>query len=105
MDFLEGLLRSQGKSVIFVVVDRLSKFGHFMALVHPYTAKGVAQLFVENVIKIHGMSKEIVSDRDLVFTSLFWRELLSLQGTKLKMSSTYHPQTDGQSKVLNRCLE
>jgi len=105
MDFIEGLPPSNCKSTIFVVVDRLSKSAHFLALLHPYTAKMVAEKFVEGIVKLHGMPKSIISDRDPIFISHFWHEFFKMSGTTLHMSSAYHPQTDGQSEVVNKCVE
>lgn len=105
MDSIDGLPKSFGKSVIFVVVDRLSKAAHFMALSHTYTAATVAQAFLDNVYRLHGFPQSIVSDKDSVFLSDFWRELFILHGVFLNYFSAYHPQSDGQTEVVNRCLE
>lgn len=74
-------------------------------LKHPYTASSVAETFITNVVKLHGIPKTIVSDGDAVFVSIFWYELFRPQGTSLKMSTAYHLETNGQSEALNKCVE
>jgi hypothetical protein len=81
MDFIVGLPKSGNKLVIVVVVDRISKYAHFCALQNPFTTSTVAQLFMNQVFKLHGMPHSIVSDRDPTFTNNFWQELFKLQGT------------------------
>jgi hypothetical protein len=81
MDFIIGLPKSVNKSVIMVVVDRLSRYAHFYSLQHPFTTSIVAQIFMDQVFKHHGMPHSIVYDRDPTFTSNFWQELFKLQGT------------------------
>jgi len=105
MDFIVGLPPSYGFSVIMVVIDRLSKYAHFCTLKADYSSKHVAEAFMQSIVKLHGMPKSIVSDRDRVFTCNFWQQLCKLSGTTLAMSTAYHPQSDGQSEALNRCLE
>lgn len=91
MDFIKSLTKSHGYDVVFVVVDKLTKFFHFIPLSHPYTTTKVAAVFMKEVFKLHSMLKSIVSDRDAIFTAHFFQELFKLQGTKLAMSSAYHP--------------
>lgn len=105
MDFITHLPTVHGKSVIWVIVDRLSKFAHFIALPTSFTAASIASVFLVDIHRLHEMPKSIVSDRDRVFVSKFWTELFKLSGTKLCFSSAYHPQTDGQTEVTNRILE
>jgi hypothetical protein len=75
MDFIEGLPTSGNANYIMVVVDKLSKFAHFVSFHHPYTAQKVAQAFQDNIFRLHGLPTHIISDRDPIFTSSFWREL------------------------------
>lgn len=105
MDFVEGLPTSNKHNVILVVVDRLTKYVHFIPLAHPYTTSRVADLFLHHVFKQHGLPLSIVSDRDTSSTSLFWEELFRKQEVDLAMSSSYHPQTDGQKEMVNKSLE
>lgn len=101
LDFVEGLPRSGSVNCILVVVDTFSKYAHFIALLHPFTALKVAQVFLSSVYKLHGLLEAIVSDRDRIFTTTLWQELFCLFGTQLRMSTTYHPQSDGQTERVN----
>lgn len=105
MDFIEGLPKSEGYSVILVVVDRFTKFAHFIPVKHPYTAITIAQLFFDNIVKLHGLPKTIVSDRDTIFVSNFWKELFKKHKVELNFTTAYHPQSDGQTERVNQCLE
>jgi hypothetical protein len=105
MDFIEGLPKCNGFSVILVIVDRFTKYAHFFPVKHPYSAASIAQLFLDNIVKLHGVPKSVVSDRDKVFTNSFWTELFKLLNTDLKFCSAYHPQSDGQTERVNQCLE
>ncbi|VFQ94564.1 unnamed protein product [Cuscuta campestris] len=105
MDFVTGLPPSRGYTVIMVVVDRLTKVVHLGALPAGFDAHRTTHLFIDIVVKLHDFPKMIVSDRDRVFLSNFWREALKASGTTLTMSTSFHPQTDGQTEVMNRVVE
>ncbi|XBI43525.1 hypothetical protein VPH35_108289 [Triticum aestivum] len=105
LDFVEGLPISRGFSCIMVVVDKLTRYAHFIPLAHPFSALQVATTFMTHVYKLHGLPHAMVSDRDRVFTSRLWKELFCQAGTELRMSSAYHPQTDGTTERVNQCLE
>jgi hypothetical protein len=91
MDFIEGFPKVGGKLVILTVVVRFSKFAHFIQLSHPYSASSVARAFFDHIIRLHRFPCSIVSGRDTVFTSVFWKELFKLAGVQLCMSSAFHP--------------
>ena len=91
-----GLPKSEGKSVIMVVVDRLTKYVHFSSLSHPFKASKVATAFMETIKNLHGSPNIIVSDRDPIFIGNFWMELFSSLGTQLSHSSSYHLNSMGK---------
>ncbi|KAL0554256.1 hypothetical protein IC582_008173 [Cucumis melo] len=106
MDFITGLPRSlRGFTVIWVVVDRLTKSAHFVPGKSTYTASKWAQLYMSEIVRLHGVPVSIVSDRDARFTSKFWKGLQTAMGTRLDFSTAFHPQTDGQTERLNQVLE
>ncbi|CAI7834766.1 unnamed protein product, partial [Closterium sp. NIES-54] len=106
LDFITGLpSTSRGHDSILVVIDKFSKMGHFILTNATATAEATARLFFDRIITIHGIPATLISDRDPKFTSKFWKELMGMLGTKLAMSSAYHPQTDGQTERLNQAVE
>lgn len=99
MDFLTGLPRShKGNDAIWVIVDRLIKVAHFLPLKMTFPLDQLAKIYVEEIVRLHGIPETIISDRNARFTSRFWAVFQKALGTKLKFSTAYHPQTDGQSK-------
>ncbi|KAA0032467.1 pol protein [Cucumis melo var. makuwa] len=103
MDFITGLPRTlRGFTVIWVVVDRLTKSAHFVPGKSTYTASKWAQLYMSEIVRLHGVSVSIAFDRDARFTSKFWKGLQTAMGTRLDFSTAFHPQIDGQTERLNQ---
>jgi hypothetical protein len=98
MDFVEGLPSSDHYNAIVVVVDRLTKYAHFVPIKHPYTAQGIARVFLDNIVKLHGLPRAIITDRDPIFFSTFWKELFRLYTVKLSMTTAYH---NGESQSMS----
>jgi len=106
MDFITGLPRTKkNNDSIMVVVDKLSKATHFIPVQSTYRTVQITHIFMQNVFKLHGLPKTIISDRDMKFTSAFWRTLFAELGTQLNFCTTYHPQTDGQTEQVNQVVE
>lgn len=105
MDFIKGHPKSGGKEVIWVVVDRMSKYAHFLALSYPFSPSTLAHEFLDHIYRFHGALIEVISDRDPVFISNFWKEFLKMIKVEQKRTSSYCPQMDGQSELLNQSLE
>jgi transposase InsO family protein len=106
MDFIVGLPKSsRGNDSIWVIVDRLSKVTHFIPVKTTLCSDQLAQLYVNNIVRLHGAPQTIVSDRGTQFTSKFWEHLQHAMGTNLRFSIAYHPQTDGQSERVNQILK
>ncbi|MCO5581117.1 hypothetical protein L7F22_034993 [Adiantum nelumboides] len=104
MDFITCLPPSCEFTGIYVVVDRLTKYAHFIPISSPCEAEDIARSFFKFVFKYHGLPCEIISDRDSRFTGNFWSTLFALAGTTLRFSSSYHPETDGQTERVNQIL-
>ena len=96
---------SYSRDVIFLFVDRLSKYAHYVLETSLYSYGSCPGFYLDHVFRLHGWPRSIVSDRDSFFISDFWHTLFTFQGTTLQLSSAYHPQFDGQTEVVNKCLE
>jgi hypothetical protein len=106
MDFITGLPKSTKQNdAIMVVVDKLSKVAHFIPIKSTCKEIDISSIFMKEIFRLHGMPKEIISDRDTKFTSNFWKSLFVGFETKLLFSTSYHPQTDGKTERVNQVLE
>jgi hypothetical protein len=106
MDFIVGLPNtSQRHDSIWIIVDRLTKTAHFLPVHTTYNAKKYAEIYLDQIVHLHGIPKTIISDRGAQFVACFWEQFQQTLGTKLIRSSTYHPQTDGQTERINQILE
>lgn len=106
MDFVTGLPKTSGNyDSIFVVVDKLTKVAHLIPVKQTATAHDIAQVFVREIVRLHGIPARIISDRDAKFTSKFWQAMFQSLGTRLNLSSAYHPETDGQTERVNQVIE
>jgi hypothetical protein len=106
MDFIVGLPNtSQKHDSIWVIIDRLTKTAHFLPVHTTYSAKKYAEVYLDQIVRLHGVPKTIISDRGAPFIARFWEQLQHALGTKLIRSSAYHPQTDGQTERVNQILE
>ena len=106
MDFVQGLPRtSSGHDCIWVIVDRLTKSAHFLAIKSTYPLERLAREYIGEIVRLHGVPSSIVSDRDPRFTSRFWKSLQGALGTRLRFSTAYHPQSDGQTERTIQTLE
>ncbi|WVZ87922.1 hypothetical protein U9M48_034496 [Paspalum notatum var. saurae] len=106
MDFIIRLPRTpKGNDSIWIIVNRLTKLAHFIPVKATHNAPRLAELYVQNVLRLHGVPISIVSDRGPQFTARFWKSLHEAMGTKVDYSTTYHPQTDGQPERVNQLLE
>ncbi|KAA0050867.1 reverse transcriptase [Cucumis melo var. makuwa] len=105
MDFIVALPKSHGFGTIMVVVDKFSKYATFIPCPPDVKVDEAARLFFKNIVKLWGIPKSIISDRDPCFTGKFWQELFKLMGTDLNFSTSFHPQSDGQTERINALLE
>ena len=106
MDFITDLPRSNDCTELWVVIDRFSKMAHFIPLEeNKKTAEDLARIFAHEIWRLHGLPRDIVSDRDSRFTSNTWKDILAVTGIRLRMSTAFHPQTDGQTERVNQVIE
>ena len=106
MDFVVGLPMTERKhDSVWVIVDRLTKSAHFLPVRTDYSLDNLANLYIKEIVRLHGILVSIISDRDPRFTSRFWGKLQEVLGTRLNFSTAFHPQMDGQLERVIQILE
>ena len=106
MNFVVGLPRTLRKfDAIWVIMDRLTKSAHFIPVLTKYSSERLAEIYIREIVRLHGIPVSIISDRGTQFTSQFWRAVQQELGTRVELSTTFHPQMDGQSERTIQILE
>jgi len=105
MDFITDLPKSKGYDAILVVIDRLTKMSHFVPYNKDMNARQFAKTFIKEIFRLHGLPRDIITDRGTIFTSELWKETTNLLGIERRLSTAFHPQTDGQTERTNATLE
>jgi len=105
MDFITSLPPSNGKDALWVIIDRLTKMGHFVACHGTMKPEDLADQFLQQIIRPHGLPSSIISDRGILFTSDFWTRITKALGISRNLSTAFHRQTDGQTERANATLE
>jgi len=105
MDFITDLPKSEGNDAILIVIDRLTKMAHFLPCTKEIDARQFSELFMKEIFRLHGLPKDIITDRGSIFTSDLWKETTKQLGIERRLSTAFHPQTDGQTERTNSTLE
>ena len=105
MDFITGLPESDGYDIILVVIDRLTKMSYFIPYSKDLNAWQFASLFMQNIVRLHGIPRDIITDRGSLFTSELWKQTTEKLGIERRLSTAFHPQTDGQTERTNAIPE
>jgi hypothetical protein len=106
LDFIIGFPRTQkSKDSIMVVIDKISKFAHFIPVMSTFKAISITKIFMKYFFRLHGIPKMVISNRDVKNTSSFWKELFAELNTNLNFNTSYHPQMDGETKRTNQIIE
>ena len=105
MDFITDLPKSEGYDTILVVIDRMTKMSHFIPCNKDMNTRQFAKTFIKDIFRLHGLPKDIIMDRGTIFTSDLWKETTKLLGIERRLSTAFHPQTDGQTERTNATLK